>query len=554
VIEAARIDADRRGRATARFGRSARAEEVFSDVIDGIRSKFSVGYMIHEVVLESRDDASETYRVTDWEPYEISLVAIPADATASVGRSLHQPTETTTMPDTATDERVEERTVAPETAELETLTAAPALPVNPEAEAIRAVGRHFRELEAAEDHIALGGTLEQFRAYVRARRPADPVPVAPRIEARVPYHGGTLRSFRPELYEHGRRQAEENAYRAGQYLRATMFADDSAARWCRDHGVELAIAGGDFRATRVLTGLAAGQSVVVPEELALPIINLREQYGVMRRLAYVHPMSTDTTTVPRRIGGVTAYFVGREAAPTAGDPTLDNVSLTARNIAAETRISNDYADDSLINLADFVAQEMALAFATKEDTCAIDGDGTSTYGGIVGLRTLLAASGSLAGAVDAASGHDTFLEITSPDLDGVVGALPDFPGLNPVWLTSKRGEALMFGRLRTAAGGSKRDMAERVQRAWDGDPIEICQAMPKGTGTTDYSDVVMALYGDFRQGVIFGDRRGMTLLTDPYSLSSYQQTKIVASERFDIVCHGVGDTSNAGPIVALVGE
>jgi hypothetical protein len=46
----------------------------------------------------------------------------------------------------------------------------------------------------------------------------------------------------------------------------------------------------------------------------------------------------------------------------------------------------------------------------------------------------------------------------------------------------------------------------------------------------------------------------MTMMVDPYSLSSYQQTKIIHSERFDIVCHGVGTTSEAGPIVALTGS
>lgn len=401
----------------------------------------------------------------------------------------------------------------------------------------------------------LGGNLADFRSRVAELKPPRPVPTAPRIEARVPY-AGTLNAFRPELYDGGRREAEEAAYRAGMFCRAAIFGDPDAARWARDHGVQLAVADKQtMRAARVLSGVTAGQSVLVPDELVTPIINLREQYGVIRRLAYLHPMMSDTATVPRRTAGVTAYFVGKEEAPTANDPGLDNISLTARNVAAETRIANDYADDTAINLADFVAAEFALAFATKEDDCAINGDGTSTYGGIVGLRTLLNAAGGLAGAVDGASGHDTFAEITSADLDGVVGALPDFPGLMPVWLASKRGEALMFGRLRTAAGGNtKRDMAERAPKQWDGDAIEISQAMPKGTGSTDYSDVVMALYGDFRQGVVFGDRRGFTLMVDPYSLSSYQQTKLVGSERFDINPHGVGDSSNAGPIVALVGE
>jgi len=87
VIESVSIDQDRRGRALVRFGKSARAEEIFQDVVDGIRRSVSVGYRIHEAVLEKTSDSGDTYRVTDWEPYEVSIVSVPADATVGVGRS-----------------------------------------------------------------------------------------------------------------------------------------------------------------------------------------------------------------------------------------------------------------------------------------------------------------------------------------------------------------------------------------------------------------------------------------------------------------------------------
>ena len=47
VIESIQIGADRVGRAVVRFGKSARAEEIYQDVKDGIRSNVSVGYAIH---------------------------------------------------------------------------------------------------------------------------------------------------------------------------------------------------------------------------------------------------------------------------------------------------------------------------------------------------------------------------------------------------------------------------------------------------------------------------------------------------------------------------
>lgn len=80
--------ADRRGTGVARFGQSVRAREVFQDVADGIRDFTSVSYWVHSMILEEEhDDAPDVYRVTDWEPLEVSIVAVPADATVGIGRA-----------------------------------------------------------------------------------------------------------------------------------------------------------------------------------------------------------------------------------------------------------------------------------------------------------------------------------------------------------------------------------------------------------------------------------------------------------------------------------
>lgn len=94
VIEKAWIDgASRKGRALVRFGKSARASEIFQDVIDGIRRNVSVSYDIQKMALvksekmEGGTGTLETYRVNKWMPLEISLVSVPADATVGVGRA-----------------------------------------------------------------------------------------------------------------------------------------------------------------------------------------------------------------------------------------------------------------------------------------------------------------------------------------------------------------------------------------------------------------------------------------------------------------------------------
>ncbi len=557
VIVASRIDQDKTGRATVRFSKSAAADEILQDVTDGIRSKVSVGYRVHNIILEESGDDGDKYRVTDWEPMELSIVSIPADNAVGVGRAHSTKPESMKMPEKEKDTPVADDTnIAPTETEknarqhhdvnhtvpapdAESQDAVRQASIDAEHDQIRQIGKFFQLGDLAEREILLGSTLANFRDLVRKHQP-DPVPSVPRVEARIP-HAGKMNAFRADLYD-SHAQAEEAAYRAGQWARAVIFGDADAGRWCRDYGVQIS--------KRVLTGSTGGQSVIIPDELVLPIISLREQYGLARRFCYIHPMASDTASVPRDTADVTAYFVGREAAPTQSEPGFDNINLTARNVAAETRVSNDYADDSAINLADHVAEKHARAFAVKEDSCLFNGDGTSTYGGIVGIRTAIL---GLAGAVDAASGNDTFAEITAVDLRGVIGALPDYPGIQPSWFTSKPGQANMFGRLKDAVGGNtKNDMSEGEAERWAGYDIVTSPAMPKVL--TDLSNVAMAIFGDLRMGVIFGDRRGMTMMVDPYSLSSYQQTKIISSERFDINAHGVGDASDAGPIVALIGE
>jgi HK97 family phage major capsid protein/HK97 family phage prohead protease len=94
VIDSARVDDDKVGRAVVRFGNSARANEVFRDVREGILTSISVGYSRDDMKLTKESDDGDEYTVTRWTPFEASLVTIPADTNVGVGRAaetLHQP-------------------------------------------------------------------------------------------------------------------------------------------------------------------------------------------------------------------------------------------------------------------------------------------------------------------------------------------------------------------------------------------------------------------------------------------------------------------------------
>jgi len=80
-------------RGTLRFGERTEANEYFTDVKNGIIRNISVGYRINESIPNEKE---ESYRVTDWMPFEASLVSVPADNTVGIGRSFDNQYETLT--------------------------------------------------------------------------------------------------------------------------------------------------------------------------------------------------------------------------------------------------------------------------------------------------------------------------------------------------------------------------------------------------------------------------------------------------------------------------
>src|SRR5690606_14467742 len=87
-LENVRLDG-RRLVATARFAPATNklAEEKWRDVQAGILRETSIGYRVHAAKLERTTDEIDTYRVIDWEPFEGSIVSIPADTSVGAGRA-----------------------------------------------------------------------------------------------------------------------------------------------------------------------------------------------------------------------------------------------------------------------------------------------------------------------------------------------------------------------------------------------------------------------------------------------------------------------------------
>ncbi|WAP69046.1 prohead protease/major capsid protein fusion protein [Jiella pelagia] len=84
VVTSARIEADK-CTATIKFSSRESVKSIVQDVKDGIISNISVGYKVYRYEQSVGGETEvPVYVATDWEPYEISVVTVPADAGAGV--------------------------------------------------------------------------------------------------------------------------------------------------------------------------------------------------------------------------------------------------------------------------------------------------------------------------------------------------------------------------------------------------------------------------------------------------------------------------------------
>ena len=403
-------------------------------------------------------------------------------------------------------------------------------------DAVQATEDRFQQLADAEK--ALKEPETRKTAPITVTHPAD----------RVSDEGD------PEPVRYGRTVAfadtvdgRKKAFRAGQWIRATFCRDDSARRYCVNHGI------GEFRAQSETANTAGG--VFVPEELNQAVIDLRVQYGRFRQNANIIPMGRDTMTIPRTTNNLTATFTGENASLTESDATFNDVELTAKKLGILTRISSELAEDAVIDIADMIARKMAYAFALKEDTVGFVGAGTAAHGGIVGICTIFENDQTLAGSIEVGATIDLFSEVTAAHINTVMSQLPDYAWNNAKFYCSRVGAELMFSRLKGAGGGNTiTDLEGKIMPNYLGYPLVTVDVMHKLT--TAANNLCMLLFGDLSLSSTLGDSRGISVRTSEERYFDSDQLAIKATERIAINNHDYGTTTagDTGPIVAMTGS
>lgn len=603
LLENVRIE-DGKTRATARFSRSDLAEEIFQDVRDGIRRTASAGFVIHEIKLESsKDGEDDTYRSTDWEPFEGSLATIPADTSVGVGRSADESNEEEDSADVEPETDGEPGAARsanprPETKakshQLETRSAMPDKP--PEKQPTAAELLQLRIAEFTEMAALFSDTEEQktrFRTMARtlaldeaktlddlkrdilesikagqaALETLSPEAVAARQGTVQFSYVSKPRNFKGE-------NASERAYRFAMWalggpfsqLRthsvpaSTAAALQRAETFCREHGLLVRMGTGQNETLNEAGGYT------VPHEFGNDLIDLREEYGVFRANAKIVPMASDTRSDPRREGGMTAFWEDETDELEASMKTWGRVGLKAKKLTALGKFSREVSEDSLVNFGDDLAGEIAFAFTQKEDTAGFLGDATKPYGGITGICTRLtslklstgaAATIAQTAGLRVATGTGSYAGILLSDFSKTKAKLPAYAYKRgtPKWYMHQSFFFDVIEPLVLAAGGITADMiAAGIPMRLSGYEVVPTQIMPFNWAI----DQIVALFGVLPLAASLGDRRQTTVELSDQVYWTTDEIGIKGTERLDINVHDVGNAASAaadrvpGPIVGLI--
>jgi HK97 family phage major capsid protein/HK97 family phage prohead protease len=517
VIESVRIDADRVGRAVVRFGKSARAEEVFRDVIDGIRQSVSVGYRINDAVLESEKDGQATYRVKSWMPYEISLVSVPADATVGVGRSADDAPEpkTPAIHVKGTKVMTEE-----EKAALEAQRNNGADAEHKRSSEILAIAKQYEKYnlgDLARSAIDSRMSVAEFR-----EKAMEKLTQAPKATAEVGMSNAEvkqyslLRAMNFLANPADRRAREEAAFeiecsqaaseRSGKPSQGIMVPFEVLKR---DLLVGTPTAGGHT----VATDLRAGDFIgLLRNAMVINRMGIRVLDGLVGNIA-----------IPRQTGGATGYWVAENGGVTESQQAFDQVAMSPKTVGGFTDISRKLLKQSSLSVEAFVQQDLAEVLGRAIQLAAIQGGGSNEPTGILsaaGTGVVAGGTNGLAPAWSHIVDLETAVSLANADID-TLGYLTNSKVRGKLKQVAKNGaaSAFVYGDDNLPLNGYQCGITNAVpSNLVKGSSGAVCSAIIFG----NFADLIMGMWG------------GLDLMVDPYTGGAAGTVRIIALQDVDV--------------------
>ncbi|MEC8917808.1 MAG: phage major capsid protein [Pseudomonadota bacterium] len=398
VVEDAWLDGDRRMRARVRFGKGERAEEVWQAVLDGIRRNISTGYLIHEMVLERADGDLDHYRVTRWEPYEVSSVTVPADPTVGVGRSATDPTNTITIrgKETMADNAATTTTTAQASAAPKGDGAQPIDHARIERERcadIMAAGEQFGRRDLAQAALEDGTSLRDFMRKLRDEG-GKPEPTAggtPKAGERdLPNFQNTPRSLRDlgvsakEASEYSllraiEAQASNDWDKAGLERNVSLAIADSVKKEARGFFVPHDVLARSLASSS--RGMSKGE-VGKGGELIATDLRVDQFIDILRNEALLASLGIrilgglqGEVDLPKKTKGAGFSWIKEGDNAPLSDMDLSTLRLTPKTIAGGIPLTRKLRLQSSMSVEALIVQDLVEGLAVAMDYAMLAGTG-----------------------------------------------------------------------------------------------------------------------------------------------------------------------------------
>ncbi|MFZ9479696.1 MAG: phage major capsid protein, partial [Steroidobacteraceae bacterium] len=511
VVEQINLGADRVARAVVRFGKSARAEEIYQDVKDGIRSNVSVGYVINEMVSDGKQGDREIYRATRWMPLEISIVSIPADTSVGVGRSLESP-----APAPAADPVIFVKETKMEDINIAREGAAKA-----ERERVAAIldlaSRHGQR-EFGESAIRDGASIEQFRGALLDKVASKPL----NVDMEVGLSDKEVRAF--SFVKAIRALANPQDRAAQEAARFEFEVSEAAAkkegRTSRGLLVPVDVLYKRDLTTSTASGTAKAGNTVATDLLAASFIDVLRNKMVLNTLgAQFLTGLQGNVAIPRKTAASAAYWVAENVAPTESTnaPAFDQVTMSPKTLGAYVDISRRLMLQSSLDIENLVRNDLATSIAVAMDGAAVAGSGSNKPTGVLNTSGI----GSV--TLGTNGGAPTWAMVTSlvreVDIDNALNGAAAF-------LTNGQVKAKLASTGKQTSGVEGNFILGPDVNNLYGYPIVVSQQMPSNLSKGSGSNLSAMIFGVWSE-LLIGQWSGIDILVDQYTGSNAGTVRVV---------------------------
>ena len=505
VIEEFKLDeAAKRTIAVVRFGRSALAQEVFQDVVDGIRMNISVGYKVNN--LERVKDNDQMLYKAQWTPLEVSSVSVPADQSrlVGVGRSA-KINKDIIMTEEKKDINLDE-------VRTKTLEEAKAEYKRNSKEIIDLAVKHNKR-DLADNAIKEGLTVEEFRGVLLNEICND----KPLETAEIGMTKNEVREF--SLVRAINALANPSDRRAQE---AAAFEFECSNQAAREQGTT---AQGIMIPADVLGNWSkrdinsSDDSTLIPQDYQSGnfIDVLRNSSSVMQAGATMLRGLSGSVVIPKKTAASSAAWIATEgAAASESEFTSGSVTMSPKVIGAFTDATRLLLQQSSLDVENLIRDDLTQSIATAIDLGALAGSGAS------GQPTGIANTSGINTTTFAAA-NPTYAEIIG--MESAVAADNALVG-NLAYICKPAD----YGTLKTTSkdSGSGQFVVEPDGRMNGYNVIRSNQVTSGDFYFGNFSDLLIGMYG------------GLDITVDPYALSTSGGVRIIALQTVDVaVRHAV---------------